>query len=110
MKVLLPKSTEVDVIMRLDKFVALRDYFTNGMHLSPSLFLWRVQHGVLTYSQLENFVFHLNPDEIGPIFVEKGMAQQFMDALLEAADLDTLGCLLFTISDLLDIDNSGTFF
>lgn len=38
------------------------------------------------------------------------MAQQFMDALLEASDLDTLGCLLFTISDLLDIDNSGTFF
>jgi len=51
-----------------------------------------------------------NLDEIGPIFIEKGMAQQFMDALLEASDLDTLGCLLFTISDLLDIDNSGTFF
>jgi len=49
-------------------------------------------------------------DEIGPIFVEKGMAQQFMDALLEATDLDTLGCLLFTISDLLDIDNSGMSF
>ena len=30
MKVLLPKSTEVDVILRLDKFVTLRDYFTNG--------------------------------------------------------------------------------
>jgi tetratricopeptide (TPR) repeat protein len=74
MKVLLPKSTEVDVILRLDKFVTLRDYFTN--------------------------------DQVGPIFVEKGMAKEFMDALHETTDLDTLVCLLFTISDILDIDNS----
>lgn len=30
MKVVLPKSTEIDAIMKLNKFVPLRDYFTNG--------------------------------------------------------------------------------
>lgn len=49
-------------------------------------------------------------DQMGHIFVEKGMAREFMEALNETTDLDTLVCLLFTISDILDIDNSGTSF
>lgn len=55
-------------------------------------------------------MFTIYADEIGPIFIDKGMAQEFMKALIETDDLDTQICLLFTISDLIDIDNSGTCF
>jgi hypothetical protein len=36
------------------------------------------------------------------------MAKEFMEGLTSTTDLDTLVCLLFSISDLIDLDNSGT--
>lgn len=46
----------------------------------------------------------------GAIFTEKGMAKELLETLTATSDIDTLICLLFTISDLIDIDYSGASF